>query len=184
MQLHTASLHPMALQIDDKTYAAEKLTVGDLVGIGEWLAQTQRAEADTSFKKQIDAEKDDKKRAALEHKRIETLNGIDAVSPSEAMSWLLTNARGQALILYTALAKKHPEMTFQMVCDLTWNDDLIQVCYDLLDIRRRIVTSSPSAGPSEAAKAPSDPPLQAKSGDDGKPSLPTSTPGSPGETSP
>lgn len=176
MHLHTSSLHPLSLTIDGKAYNAEKLTVGDLVGIGEGLAQERRDIIDEEYKARMKNEENAKRTSELDKERVEAINAIEPFPPSAILPWLLTNASGQALVLHTALHKKHPEVSFEMIHDLTWNDDLIQTCYDLLDIKRRIVDK-----PKEDAKASSDPPSVPVNGDDGKPSSPTSSQDSTGE---
>ena len=184
MQLTTSSLHPYLFMIDDKQYTAEKLTLGDLNALSEGLAKIERDAVQEEYSPLLVAETDSAKRLALDKERIEHYNAITPRSPGEMLGWLLTNARGQVMLIYTALRKKHPEVSVQQISDLIWNDDLVQVCYDLLDIKRRLVTVT------EEAKAPADPPHlhsltnSAPSGDSTKPNSLTSTPASTGETSP
>ena len=155
MRLTDASLHPIALTIETQAITAYKLTLGDLEGISQGIAQQQRDAAENQ----------------------EARDAIEPMTPGQLLPWLLTTARGQALTLFTAIQKNHPEIGMDRICSLTWNDDLVQTVYDLLEVKRSD-TRAKSEGENSA-----DPPI---SGQDGEPILPispTSTPDSTGESS-
>ena len=153
MKLSTTSLHPLAVEIDGKTYTCECINLGDMESIAQTLVAGQREAVNEDFNARIAAESDAGKRTELDKERIKAYNSIEPKVPGEVLVYLLDSLHGQTLTLFAALRKKHPEVTFDFVRNLAWNDDLVQLVYDLLHIKRRLADKS-----AEEAKAPVNPP--------------------------
>lgn len=157
MKLLDASLHEYALSIEDQEIIAHKLTLGDLEGISQAMAQEQREAAPDQ----------------------DARNAIEPMTPGQLLPWLLTSARGQMLTLWTAIRKRHPDIGMDRIAGLAWTDELVQVVYDLLEIKRGVKPGKPAGGEDS-----SDPPSSGQTGVPASPLPPTSTPDSPGGDAP
>lgn len=164
MRLMQSSLHPYEIEIEGETYQAQRLTLGDLCGIAESLFIEQRKAAEPA------EDADQEAREAAWKAR----EAISPMSPAQMLSWLLSSARGQAVALWTALHKQHPEITMERVLDFAWTDELVQACFDLLEVRR-----VPRGTAGEGEHRP-DPPSYEASGELEGPYSATFTPDCPG----
>lgn len=153
MRLTPSSLRPVPIAIGEQDYVAERLTLGDMGGIAEALANEQREAAGSDQ---------------------DARNAVEPMTPGQLLPWLLVTARGQAVALWTALRKRNPEITIVQINDLVWDDALVQIVYDLLEVKRR---SKPADGEGEQR---SDPPVSGPSGGPTSPCAPISTPDSTG----
>jgi len=153
MKLSTTSLRPLEVEIDGKTYVCECINLGDMESLAQALLAGQREAINEDFKTRIAAEPDAGKRVELDKDRIKVYNSLEPKVPGEMLVYLLDSLHGQSLTLFAALRKKHPEVTFDFVRNLAWNDDLVQLVYDLLHIKRRLADKPP-----EEAKVPVNPP--------------------------
>ena len=132
LKLYTSSNVPITLEINDKKYVAEKLTIGDYHVIASELAENEKEAIKEGYKKK-------KKGGELSSECINECSKIQPASPYDLISFLLDTHQGYAFVLYTALQKRHPEVTYQWVAGLTITDELVQFIYDLLDLRRVMV---------------------------------------------
>lgn len=131
MELFTASSLPILVKVDGQDYVAEKITVGDLQALAhlQYMRQLEALRADY-------ADKPD-----LEKERLEKESALRPAPPYELLPYLLNTFEGMTLVLWTALRKKQPHLTYEWAAGLTFSDDMVQVCYDLMDIRRRVVAA-------------------------------------------
>jgi len=157
MRLLDASCHEYALTIEDEEIIAQKLSLGDLEGISQALAQEQREAAPDQ----------------------EARNAVEPQTPGQLLPWLLVTARGQALTLWTAIHHRHPDMTMARIMGLAWTDELVQVVYDLLEVKR-----GAKAGVVAGDEQRPDPPRSGPTGEPTSPTALTSTPASTGEDLP
>ena len=157
MRLTDANLHPIDLWVENEKIVAYKLSLGDLEGIAEGICQQQRESAPD----------------------LEARNKIEPMTPGQLLGYLLTTARGQALTLYTAIAKSDPSFPISRIYGLTWNDDLVQTVYDLLEVKR-----ATRPGPTREGEHCSDPQPSGCAGEPCSPSLPTTSPDLTGGGSP
>ena len=66
------------------------------------------------------------------------------MSPYDLVTVLLGSHEGYAFVLYTALHKRDPEVTYDWVAGLAITDELVQLVYDLVDIKRVMVDKKDS----------------------------------------
>lgn len=126
-KLYTSSNAPIDVEIDGKVYVAEKLNIADYVLLSALVLESKKAAVKEKYE---------------DKESVECLNECAAQvapTPYDMIHILLDSYAGFVDVLYTALHKKHPEVTYDWIAGLNWNDDLIQIVYDLLDIRRKVV---------------------------------------------
>lgn len=153
VKLFTSSSVPIEVEIDGKCFVAEKLTLGDYHMLGAIMLERQK----NALKGEFEDRKESLEGEALGKAEMECsnqVNDLKAPTPYELIPLLLDSWDGFALVLFTCLRKKHPEVAYDWVLGLTQSDDLVQLVFDLMDIKRKLVEKK-----KEATEPAADPPL-------------------------
>jgi len=140
--LATASMTPWNITIDTSTYKVQKLTLKDLAGIAEMLLRQAR---DAIL--HDDTIKDEKE-------RINKSNGLQSMGIFEVMDWCLTTIEGMVMTMYLSLIKAQPDLSYEVVSAFGFNDNIVQLVYDILGIKRRAVSSDDTKKKDEASPFP------------------------------
>ena len=144
IKLFTSSSIPIIAEIDNKTYVLEKLTILDYHMLGAVVLNDLRSELDAEHEAKLpDVKAADI--AAFERDHTNAKNALQAPTPYELINTLLNSFDGFALVLFTCLHKKHPEVTFEWVQGITLTDELTQLVYDLMDLQRKVVPAEKRA---------------------------------------
>jgi|10_taG_2_1085330.scaffolds.fasta_scaffold105295_2 hypothetical protein len=131
-KFYTSSSVPIKIEIDDKKFTAEKLTIADYHALAAEYVDVDREAIKLKHQEAS-------KGGELSKECINEMGRIVPATPYDLISRLLATHEGYVTTLYTALHKRHPETTYTWVAGLPITDGLVELIYDLLDVRRVMV---------------------------------------------
>jgi len=138
MDLSTSSNHPFTVTIDGTPYTVERLNMGDLAGISQSVKRQRREAVEAEYAERL-GKAEASELAALDRERINAVAAVEGPGPSELMGWLLTTVEGMTTALAVALHKKQPDVPYDMITNLAFDETLLQVVYDILGTKLKVV---------------------------------------------